>query len=359
MLQFDSMTGPEFEIFIYNIFTKLGFRAQLTKASGDGGIDLIAYYDGLVFKGKYLIQCKRWKGNVGEPELRDLYGTIVSENALKGILVTTSSFTKQAIEFSRGKNLELIDGVSLSMLIESISKSDDISYPIRTKSQIGFFSHNLFDKEKYSLFDSKIKSNPKLEIPQKALIQYLIESVGNIGAESLSNGLLDECLVRIDNYIELFAKGKTEKSKGIRWDLCYQKAFLLFIKGRFGEAYETLIQALSERNWISPNYSSMLYAISTILGITSLSVKHSQILKRCLDIPDTFGDRNDANLICSSVIQHQQNKNEEAFENIKLNWPRGEGYNLLTLVEIMSKFNTSFKEGIDEHRMILESYGEK
>ena len=31
-----------------------------------GGIDIIAYYEGLVFKGKYLIQCKRLKGKAGE-----------------------------------------------------------------------------------------------------------------------------------------------------------------------------------------------------------------------------------------------------------------------------------------------------
>jgi restriction system protein len=61
---FDEMNGYEFERFIYDIFVKLGFRTQFTKASGDGGIDLLASYDGLVFHGKYLVQCKRWKGSV-------------------------------------------------------------------------------------------------------------------------------------------------------------------------------------------------------------------------------------------------------------------------------------------------------
>jgi len=83
-MDIDKLSGLEFEKLIYDVLIRLGFRANLTKSSGDGGIDIEAFYDGLLFKGKYIIQCKRWDSKVGEPVLRDLYGTIISNNALKG-----------------------------------------------------------------------------------------------------------------------------------------------------------------------------------------------------------------------------------------------------------------------------------
>lgn len=49
---FEEMDDIEFEMLIYTLFIKLGFRAQITKASGDGGIDIIANYEGLIFNGK-------------------------------------------------------------------------------------------------------------------------------------------------------------------------------------------------------------------------------------------------------------------------------------------------------------------
>lgn len=95
----------------------MGFTTQTTKASGDGGIDLIAYNHQPLLSGKYIIQCKRYAGSVGEPILRDLYGVVTSERANKGILMTTGHFTKSAINFAEGKPIELIDGIKLKELL--------------------------------------------------------------------------------------------------------------------------------------------------------------------------------------------------------------------------------------------------
>jgi hypothetical protein len=118
-----TLSGEEFETLIKKLLENMGFDVSITKVSGDGGIDLIAYNPQPIFGGKIVVQCKRWSGPVGEPVIRDLYGVVMSENANKGILITNSYFTSSAINFSKGKQLELIDGIALDKLLEKYMPS--------------------------------------------------------------------------------------------------------------------------------------------------------------------------------------------------------------------------------------------
>lgn len=114
---FSNMTGYEFEDFISKLLARIGFTVTQTAYSHDGGIDLLATYEKPLFSGKYIVQCKNYSGLVGQPEVRDLYGVVMSENANKGILITPSDYTEQAYLFAKGKNLELINGTVLNNLI--------------------------------------------------------------------------------------------------------------------------------------------------------------------------------------------------------------------------------------------------
>lgn len=125
--QLTTLSGIEFENICQDLLEKMGFSTERTKATGDGGIDIIAYNDQALISGKYIIQCKRYAGSVGEPIIRDLYGVITSERANKGILMTTGHFTKHAISFAQGKPLELIDGAKMQELIEKYKQSDNRS----------------------------------------------------------------------------------------------------------------------------------------------------------------------------------------------------------------------------------------
>ena len=125
--QLNTLSGIEFENICQDLLEKMGFSTERTKASGDGGIDIIAYNDQALISGKYIIQCKRYVGSVGEPIIRDLYGVITSERANKGILMTTGHFTKHAISFAQGKPLELIDGAKMQELIEKYKQLDNRS----------------------------------------------------------------------------------------------------------------------------------------------------------------------------------------------------------------------------------------
>lgn len=117
--------GKQFELEVQQLLQQMGLEAEITGYSQDGGIDLIAINRSPVSGGRYVIQCKDWAAPVGEPAIRDLFGTVHSEGASKGILITTSSFTAAALRFAQGKPLELIDGSTYHSLCEQygISRS--------------------------------------------------------------------------------------------------------------------------------------------------------------------------------------------------------------------------------------------
>ena len=156
----NSISGIEFENICKKLIENMGFSVETTKASGDGGIDLIAYNHEPVLSGKYIIQCKRYSGSVGEPIIRDLYGVITSERANKGILMTTGYFTKSAIAFAEDKPIELIDGEQLDALLKRHGVSIDVFSTVSNEDIIRIEQEidncNLEFKRSYNRFDSEM-----------------------------------------------------------------------------------------------------------------------------------------------------------------------------------------------------------
>jgi Holliday junction resolvasome RuvABC ATP-dependent DNA helicase subunit len=106
-----NLSGIEFESLISSLLTRMGFTTEMTRTTGDGGIDIIAVLDKPIVGGRYLFQCKRFapENLVGAPMVRDFYGAVTADRAVKGIFVTTSDFTVQAREFAERAGVELID----------------------------------------------------------------------------------------------------------------------------------------------------------------------------------------------------------------------------------------------------------
>ncbi len=117
---FAKVSPMEFERLVTEMLRRMGFEAQMTKASGDGGIDIEAVLDRPIIGGKYLIQCKRFDdaNPVGSAAIREFYGALrADQNAVKGIFITTSTFTPQARQFAQGLPIELIGGEQLRSLL--------------------------------------------------------------------------------------------------------------------------------------------------------------------------------------------------------------------------------------------------
>ena len=119
----------DFEQQVAQMLKDSGLTVEVTGGPGDEGVDIIAYDSTPLTGGTYLVQCKRYNldHKVGVAEVRELYGTVQEKRVSKGILVTSSVFTYQALRFAEDKPLELIDGVQLSTLIEGYDYSSIVS----------------------------------------------------------------------------------------------------------------------------------------------------------------------------------------------------------------------------------------
>lgn len=109
------MDPIRFEQLVAALWEAKGFRAQTTRASADGGIDVIARSGEGINPEWYAIQCKRHSGPVGRPDAQRLLGAIADEPRYKqAVLVATSGFSRECMEYANSiGRLSLVDGQAL------------------------------------------------------------------------------------------------------------------------------------------------------------------------------------------------------------------------------------------------------
>lgn len=117
-----TVTPSFFETIVLDLLHRMGYgasRADLQRVggSGDGGIDGVISLDKLGLE-KVYVQAKRWQGTVGRPEVQGFYGALAGQRANKGVFITTSGYTSQAIEFAKSvERVVLVDGTRLAELM--------------------------------------------------------------------------------------------------------------------------------------------------------------------------------------------------------------------------------------------------
>jgi len=119
-------TPDFFEQLVVDLIVAMGYGGSVedagkaTKRTNDEGIDGLVKEDKLGLDAIY-IQAKRWqKGNVvGRPEIQKFVGALAGQGARKGIFITTSNFTKEAMEYKPRNDISivLIDGSKLVELM--------------------------------------------------------------------------------------------------------------------------------------------------------------------------------------------------------------------------------------------------
>ena len=101
------VSPAEFEDMTAALYNAAGHKAKRSGKSGDHGVDV-------VIKAKngedWIVQCKRWRKPVGEPTIRDFYGTLQHEKAHQGAIIALSGFSRPAKEWAKGKPIMLYDG---------------------------------------------------------------------------------------------------------------------------------------------------------------------------------------------------------------------------------------------------------
>lgn len=111
-----AFTPAELEKFTAQLFKRMGYRVTHTGKSGDHGVDVrLENPSGQV----ELVQCKQWHKPVGEPELRDLAGSMLHENAVRGFIVAPGGFSDTARRWVQGKPIALVDEREIGRLVQS------------------------------------------------------------------------------------------------------------------------------------------------------------------------------------------------------------------------------------------------
>lgn len=113
-----------FERLVVELLVKMGYGGSQQEAgkavgrSGDEGIDGIINEDRLGLDAIY-IQAKKWESPVGRPEIMKFVGALQGKRAHKGVFITTSSFTREAQDYTSNisDKVVLVDGRALALLM--------------------------------------------------------------------------------------------------------------------------------------------------------------------------------------------------------------------------------------------------
>ena len=119
------MSPRFFEQLVLDLLQKMGYGGRTqqsfspTPYSQDGGIDGIIREDELGLDHIY-VQAKRWTGNIGAPQIQQFSGALNGLKASKGVFITTSTYTKEALRYVENNlynTIILIDGERLTELM--------------------------------------------------------------------------------------------------------------------------------------------------------------------------------------------------------------------------------------------------
>lgn len=124
LLRIKGCSPAFFERLVVELLVKMGYGGTRQDAgraigrSGDEGIDGVIHEDRLGLDVIYL-QAKRWEGVVGRPEIQKFVGALQGQRAKKGVFITTSEFTKEAVEYVRNidNKVVLVNGAMLANLM--------------------------------------------------------------------------------------------------------------------------------------------------------------------------------------------------------------------------------------------------
>ncbi|MEG0592748.1 MAG: restriction endonuclease [Coprobacillus sp.] len=143
----ERMSGEEFEEYVKEILIRNSYKnVELTKRTGDYGVDILAEYKGI----KYAIQCKKYAKPVGVAAVQQAYTGCEYYGCDEAVVVTNNRFTNQAIQLSQSNGVILWD--------------KDILNKLKNKAN------------SQSLFKRRYKEEVEVVLPYDKVIEVLLEN---------------------------------------------------------------------------------------------------------------------------------------------------------------------------------------
>lgn len=159
-----TLDGWQFEEEVAKIFILYGYKATVTKGSGDGGVDIVLKKDNYTA----IVQCKHYNKPVPPEPVRALWGCKDDFNADEVILVASSGVTESSANFINNKqNYKLL---VLDDIIRMSKEVQHLEQPIKKEKPI---------KEDKNVIE-KVESTPKEEPTHKEEIAVKTESTEKV-----------------------------------------------------------------------------------------------------------------------------------------------------------------------------------
>ena len=170
------MDGLTFERNVSSLYKELGYETTLTKATGEGGVDIRLWKDGK----HSIVQCNNTRTEIDEPVVRELLETMHKERASEAIIICSGGFSSKAYEFAKRKPIvlknidqfiELVYKVYPPeyKLIDSISEisisNSKTTYRFKAigKTNVLFASHLNSDETNYCLFETRVDAEKTIK----------------------------------------------------------------------------------------------------------------------------------------------------------------------------------------------------
>lgn len=124
-----TLQPQQFEQVVAHLLEAFGYNVTRTPGRGDGGVDIVALHTGVLAETKLIVQCKRYAKDrkLGASDVRELYGVVASAGASKGLLVTTTSFTRGARTILDGERTRwAVEGKGFEDLVKWLGAYQDL-----------------------------------------------------------------------------------------------------------------------------------------------------------------------------------------------------------------------------------------
>ncbi len=114
----EDMTPEAFEHYCAAVLREMKWRARVTQASGDQGVDIVAEKRST----RIVVQCKKYGKPVGNRAVQEIVAGIAHEGAQRGVVVTTSGYTRAAQELAESNDILLLHHTELRRIDRLLAK---------------------------------------------------------------------------------------------------------------------------------------------------------------------------------------------------------------------------------------------
>lgn len=138
------LNDDEFEKLVHRIFIQRGYSVAEKREGAYDGVDLILQRN----NEPTYVQYQHWKNQqVDEIDLGEFYVAMEVDGVKHGIVITSAEFSPDALDFSLGKSLMLINGVDLSQMIEALPSETEESSEDQAEQQTESEQHEMPELE--------------------------------------------------------------------------------------------------------------------------------------------------------------------------------------------------------------------